>query len=100
MAIKQNGTRWGAIFVFALKPLRRKFAWTDKKTKDSAFRRAFCFAELVSSVVLLSNNLGILVVTASLAYAVCKIVLAALRALYKVGGRLKFPNAGASFHLS
>lgn len=71
-----------------------------EKTKDLAICQVLCFAELVGSVVLFSNNLCILVVTASLAYAVCKIVLAALGALYKVGGSFELPNARASFHLS
>ena len=48
----------------------------------------------------LSNNLYTLVVAASLAYTVSKINLAALGALYEIGGSLKLPNAGTSFHFS
>ena len=48
----------------------------------------------------LGNDLNTLVETASLAYAISLVVLAALGALNKVGGGLKLPNARASLHLS
>ena len=51
-------------------------------------------------VLLNGNNLYTLVVATSLANTVSKINLAALRALYKIGGSFKLPNAGASLHLS
>ena len=44
-------------------------------------------------VFLLGNNLYTLVVATCLAYTVSKINLAALGALYKIGGSLKLPNA-------
>ncbi len=40
------------------------------------------------------------VITASLANAVSKIVLAALRALNEICGGFQFPNAGTTFHFS
>ncbi len=46
------------------------------------------------------NDFLTLVITASLAYAVCKNVLAALRALYDIGGGSQLPNAGTTLHLS
>ena len=75
---------------------QRKFIAGNRKT---AVKLPFSFALLLLSGVL-CNNLLALVVAASLAYAVSKISLAALGALYKIGGSLKLPYAGASFHLS
>ena len=49
---------------------------------------------------ILCNNLNTLVVAASLAYTVSSVILAALGALYDVGGVFKLPNTGASFHFS
>ena len=55
---------------------------------------AFYIVQVVLLVVLLNgNNLNTLVVATSLAYTVSKINLAALGALYKIGGSLKLPNA-------
>jgi len=60
----------------------------------------------LTSFILLRNRLGLcdnlntLVVAASLAYTVSKIVLAALGALNEVGRSLELPNARASLHLS
>ena len=48
--------------------------------------------ELLLGSVLNCNDLNTLVVAASLANAVSKIVLAALRALNKVGGDLELPT--------
>ena len=48
----------------------------------------------------LCNDLFTLVIATSLAYAVCEDGLAALRALYNVGGSFELPNAGTSLHLS
>ena len=61
----------------------------------------FCIEkELVSCLFLVSNYLLALVVATSLTNAESKVVLAALRALNKVGGSFKLPNAGASLHFS
>ena len=73
-----------------------------KKEKDRD-KSSVLFCRLCAelfSVVALCNNLYSLVVTASLAYTVSKIYLAALRAGYEIGGCFKLPNAGASFHFS
>ena len=49
--------------------------------------------QLLPVVGALSNDLNTLIVAASLAYAVCSVVLAALGAFYDVSGVLKLPNA-------
>ena len=56
--------------------------------------------ELLFSLLGLCDDLLTLVETTSLAHTVCKDRLAALGALYDVGGGLKLPNAGTSLHLS
>ena len=61
----------------------------------SVFARTKLFLVAVNS-----NNLNTLVETALLANSVCKVVLAALRALYKVGGSLTLPNVRTSLHFS
>ena len=74
----------------------------NKKEKDRV-KSSVLFCRLCAelfSVVALCNNLYSLVVTASLAYTVSKIYLAALRAGYEIGGCFKLPNAGTSFHFS
>jgi len=50
--------------------------------------------------ILNSNNLLVSVIAASLANTESKVVLAALRALYKVGRSIELPYARASLHLS
>ncbi len=74
----------------------------EKKRKNGIFLTPFftpC-AKLLCISLVLSDDLLTLVITASLAHTVCKNGLAALRALYNVGGGFKLPNAGASLHLS
>ena len=63
--------------------------------------RLFYATLLVGLAVILNcYDLLVLVVTASLANTVSKVVLAALRALNEVGRSCELPNAGASLHLS
>ena len=68
--------------------------------KRRPIRAPFIINKLLRSFGILCYDLYTLVIAASLAYAVCKIGLAALRALYKVSGSLELPYAGTSFHLS
>ena len=60
----------------------------------------FLGQKLLCLCLTLGDDLLTLVETTSLAYTVCEDGLAALRALYNVGGGLKLPYAGTSLHLS
>jgi hypothetical protein len=71
-----------------------------KKRGQNEFVLSFLERNKLLSALLLCNYFNTVVVSASLAYAVCKIYFAALGASNEVGGLLKLPNAGASFHLS
>lgn len=70
------------------------------KTKGAFFKLPFAFGKLFSLAVVLCNDCLTLVVTASGTNSVSEYSLAALRALYDVGGGVELPNARASLHLS
>ena len=72
----------------------------NKKRKRLAIREALSFWLVARSLCLYVKNLYTLVEATSLAYTVCTVELAALRALNDIGGVLKLPYAGASLHLS
>ncbi len=71
---------------FNLKKLKNKRESPYELSLLDSYNELFC-------VVVLSNNLNTLVITASTAYSVCSVEFAALRALYDVGGVFKLPNA-------
>ena len=74
----------------------------SQRKKRDTFHRISLFSLVIQLFLSVVNryNLLALVVAASTANAVCKDRLTALGALYDVGGLLKLPNAGTSFHLS